>query len=208
MYAVRNQFALMSRLLTARNSSALPVLLAAALSLGAATTLRAQQAPAIDAGVSFIAERSLKANTGQNFWMEGGSFEMGARLYKGLGIAMNLTGAHGNSIGTSGIPISMITTTFGPRYRFTTKSRWSPYGEVLVGESNVFHSLVPTPFGAQPEGNSLALHIGGGLDYNFRRRYAVRVLDASWIYTQIPNSTNNIQNSLRIGAGFVVRFGH
>ncbi|MGA8531063.1 MAG: hypothetical protein WB622_15205 [Acidobacteriaceae bacterium] len=35
---------------------------------------------------------------------------------------------------------------------------------------------------------------------------AVRALQASWLRTQLPNSTSNLQNNLRLGAGFVFRF--
>lgn len=176
--------------------------------LGGTAASVAQQEPKLDAGVTFIAERSLKANTSQNFWMEGGSIELGANVWKGWGIAADVTGTHTNSVGNSSVPLSMITTTFGPRYRWQANKKWSVYGEGLIGEANVFHTLVPTPSGADTSGNSLAIQVGGGLDYALKQRFAIRLLDAGWIRTQVPNSTNSVQNTLRLGAGVVVRFGH
>jgi hypothetical protein len=176
--------------------------------LAGAATAQEQEQPKLEVAVSFIAQRSLKANTDQNFWMQGGSIQLGTNSWKGWGIAADVTAAHGSSIGKSGVPLSLETTTFGPRYRWHANRRWSPYGEVLFGEANAFRTLVPTRFGAQTDANSMALEIGGALDYRLKRHLALRVLDAAWLRTQIPNSTNNVQNILRLGAGVVVRFGH
>lgn len=172
-----------------------------------AAPIMAQQ-PRLDLGVTYIAERSLRADTGENFWMQGGAIELGTNVWRGWGIAADVSETHANSIGTSGIPLSLVTATFGPRFRFHAQHRLSPYGEVLAGEANGFHSLFPSPFGSQTNANGLALQVGGGLDYRWRRNFAIRLLDASWVRTELPNATDNVQNSLRLGAGFVVRFGY
>ena len=105
------------------------------------------------------------------------------------------------------VPLSLETATFGPRYRWHAKQKWSLYGQALVGEANAFHTVVPTPSGAQTNANSLALEFGGGVDCKLKQRFALRLLDAAWLRTQIPNATNNAQSTLRLGAGVVVRFG-
>jgi hypothetical protein len=169
--------------------------------------LRAQEpVHRLDLAATYSAERSLKANTSQNFWMQGGSIELGANVGRGWGIAANVTGTHAGSIGTSGIPLSLVTATFGPRYRWHAERRLSLYGEGLVGEANGLRSNFPAAPGAQPEANGLATQLGGGIDYKLSDRFAIRALDAAWSRTQLPNSTDNIQNNLRIGAGVVVRF--
>ncbi len=101
----------------------------------------------------------------------------------------------------------MVTAVFGPRYRWHDGHRLSVYGEGLLGEDDAFRSLFPTPSGADASAGSLALQVGGGLDLKLGKRLAVRALDAAWVRTQLPNSTNNRQNSLRLGAGLVLRFG-
>jgi hypothetical protein len=183
------------------------------LLFSAAGTLHAQalaqaQPPRLDVSVTYAAERSLKANTSQNFWMQGGSIELGANVWHGWGIAADITGAHASSIGTSGVPLSLVTATFGPRYRWHADRRLSLFGEGLIGEANGFRSIFPTPAGSQPEANGFAAQIGGGIDYKLSDRFAIRVLDAAWSRTQLPNSTDNVQNTLRLGAGFVLRFAH
>jgi hypothetical protein len=48
--------------------------------------------------------------------------------------------------------------------------------------------------------------VGGGIDYGLSPHMAVRILDAAWMHTQYANSTNGMQNDLRLGAGIVLRF--
>jgi peptidoglycan-associated lipoprotein len=161
----------------------------------------------IDVGVTYIAQRSLQVNTEQNFWLQGGSIELGADVWKGWGVAADVTGGHTDSVGTGGVPLSLVTATFGPRYRWKPAGKISLYGQALVGEANGFDSVFPSPGGVQSSTNSLALQIGGGVDYRISGRIAIRALDAGWLRTQLPNSVDNVQNTLRLGAGMVVRFG-
>jgi peptidoglycan-associated lipoprotein len=37
------------------------------------------------------------------------------------------------------------------------------------------------------------------------RHIDLRAFEADWLRTELPNSTTNIQNNLRVGAGFVFR---
>jgi hypothetical protein len=180
------------------------------LLLSGTSILRAQAPPShrLDLSITYIAERSLKANTSQNFWMQGGSIELGANVWRGWGIAADLTGVHTGSIGTSGLPLSLVTITFGPRYRWHPDQRLSLYGQGLIGEANGFGGIFPTTTGSQPEANGLAAQVGGGIDYRLSDRLAIRMLDAGWSRTQLPNSTDNVQNTLRLGAGIALRFGH
>ena len=181
---------------------------AVAASLAATAILHAQAVTSktADIAVTFTAERSLKANTNQNFFTYGGSAELGVNVYRGLGIAANVTGTHTSSVGTSNIPLSLVTVTFGPRYRLHVARKLSVYGEVLVGEANGFSSIFPATGNSQDSANGLALQLGGGVDYRFGSRYALRLINASYLRTQLPNSADNVENNLQLGAGFVLRF--
>lgn len=145
----------------------------------------------------------MKATSSQSFWMQGGSIELGANVWHGVGIAADVTGTHTDSVGSSGIPLSLVTVTFGPRYRWHAAHRIAIYGEGLIGEANSFRSLLP---GKQTEADSFASQVGGGIDYRVSDRFAIRVLDAAWLRTQVPNGTSNVQDTLRLGAGMVLRF--
>jgi len=182
------------------------------LLLSAIPLLHAHQIPPprLDVAFTFLAERSLRSTTQDTFWMQGGSIELGTNVWHGLGIAANISGTHTSAIGSSAVPLSLVTATFGPRYRWHANHRISIYCEGLVGEANGFRSAFPTSTGAQAgvqtNANSLAVQAGGGVDYKLSRRVAVRAVEAAWQRSQLPNAADNVQNDLRIGAGFVLRF--
>jgi hypothetical protein len=178
--------------------------------LGLGTPLASGQntaPPSVELALTFSAQRSLQVNTTQNFWAEGAAAEIGVDAFRGFGIAANFTGARTSNIGTTGTALSLVTVTFGPRYRWHDGHRLSLYGEGLVGEANAFSSLFPSTFGAQTDANALATQVGGGVDLRLSHHVAVRALEASWLRTQFPNSTSDIQNNLLLGAGIVIRAG-
>jgi hypothetical protein len=185
------------------------ILLLCASALQAHTAPPPPRAPSygLDLGISYTAEHSLKANTSQSFWMQGGSMEFGVELRHGWGIAADISGEHAASVGAGGVPFSEVTETFGPRYRWHSKKKLSVYGEGLFGEADGFDSVFPTSRGAQTSVNTLAVQVGGGVDYQLSPRFSVRAIEASWVHTQFPNSTDNDQNNIRLGAGVVLRFG-
>jgi hypothetical protein len=84
-----------------------------------------------------------------------------------------------------------------------------------MGEANGLHSLfsqgsgqvVPVDAGTTSSTDALAVETGGGLDVRLSRHLAIRAIQVSYLRTQLPNSTTNVQNSFSIGAGLVMRFG-
>jgi hypothetical protein len=187
--------------------------MAVLLIAGAAAAQEVQSAP-IDLAVTYDA---LHTNhiTAQNFWMQGGAVELGARAYRGLSIAARVEGLHAGRT-TTAEPLSLVTAVFGPRYTLETRShRYAIFGEGLAGISNGFHSLFSEgsgPVGSVNAGttsssNALAVDVGGGLDMRLSHRFAVRAFRASYLRTQFPNTATNVQNSLSLSAGMVVRFG-
>lgn len=194
----------------ARTSALVGFFITLALLSVTPTQLSAQQTSptSVELATTFSIQRSLEVNTAQNFWAEGGSIELGADAFHGFGLAANITGVHTSSVGNTGIPLSLLTATFGPRYRWHDGHHLSLYGEGLLGEANAFGSLFPAVAGAQSDANALALRIGGGLDLRLSHHLETRVLEAAWLRTQLPNSTGNVQNNLVLGAGLVLRIGH
>jgi hypothetical protein len=77
-----------------------------------AATAAAQSAP-IDLAVTYDA---LHTNhiTAQDFWMQGGAVELGARMYQGLGIAARVEGDHEGTNSTAAEPLSVVTTVCRP----------------------------------------------------------------------------------------------
>jgi hypothetical protein len=192
----------------------LTTMLATGAAVAQAMPNAVQSAP-IDIAVTYDALRTDHI-TAQSFWMQGGAVELGARLYRGLGIAARVEGLHAGAATINAEPLSLVTTVFGPRYTLETRSRrYAIFAEALVGESNGFHSLFSEgsgPIGSVNAGttsssNALAVDAGGGLDVRLNHRFALRAFRASYLRTQFPNTTTNAQNSLSLSSGLVMRFG-
>jgi hypothetical protein len=154
--------------------------------------------------------------TAQEFWMQGGAVELGARLYRGLGIAARVEGLHAGANSANGEPLSLVIPVFGPRYTMVSRShKYAIFGEALAGESKGFNSLFSlgsgtvgsATAGTTSSANALAVDVGGGVDLRLSHHLAIRAIRASYLHTQFPNTTTNVQNSLSIGAGFIFRFG-
>src|SRR5215469_7264759 len=185
--------------------------LLAAVSL-IAVGLKAQSAKPdhheIDLALTYTAQYSNLVST-PTFWQQGGAVELSTQTLHGFGAAANITGTHAKNAADSGVGLDMVTATFGPRYTWyrpsTTSHSLAIFGQGLIGESHGFNSYFPSTNGALMDYNSFALQVGGGIDLGLSRHFAVRAVQADWLRTQFPNSTTNVQNSLRLSAGIVLR---
>jgi hypothetical protein len=166
----------------------------------------------VDVAVTYNAQYSLVVNSSSRFWTQGGSAELGANVYHGLGVAANVTGTTVGNVHSSGEGLTLVTTTFGPRYTWALPYRRSSsremkvFGEALVGIANGVNSVFPSSMGVQSSANSLALQTGGGMDLGLTHHIGLRLIQASWLRTELPNGAANVQNNLLLGSGIVFRF--
>ena len=117
----------------------------------------------------------------------------------------DIGGAHNANVNSTGVGLDMVTATFGPRYTCSHR-RVGVYGQGLVGEAIGFNSIFPHQTGLQTTANSLAVKAGGGINVNLAPHFALRLIEADYLRTQLPNSTDNVQNNLTLGAGIVLKF--
>jgi len=152
---------------------------------------------------------AMQSNTtsANNFWMQGGSLQVHGQFWRGLGLAGDLSILHTGNEHGSGVGLDMVTVTCGPRDTWTTsRHRYSLFGQALGGEAIGYNSVFPFATGSKNSDSDIALKIGGGLNVPVTRSFSVRAIEADWMRTQFVNSTNNVQNNLRLGAGVVLRF--
>jgi hypothetical protein len=69
--------------------------------------------------------------------------------------------------------------------------------------ANGFRGVYPKSPAPDSSSNGFAAKVGGGLDLNVSHHVSVRLVEANWLRTQLPNSATNIQNDLTLGAGIV-----
>jgi len=186
------------------------LLLLGVVTMTATSMLQAQARPEMDLAVTFSAQRSGVIG-GNSFWAQGGSAELSATVSHGFGVAMNIAGLRASNISSSGVNLTMVTTTFGPRYTWShllhpgAEKQIKLFGQALVGEAHGLDSVFPDSSGAQASASALALQVGGGVDLALTRHFALRPIQADWIRTQFPSSSTNVQNNFRLGTGFVLR---
>jgi hypothetical protein len=187
-----------------------------AASLLAPASLRAQQQTLstpdqeTDVAVTYTEQHSNLVST-PAFWLPGGSVELSAQVYHGLGFAANVTGNTVTNAANSGVGLSMVTANFGPRFTFYRpagagrKHGLAIFGQGLVGQAWGFNSYFPSTSGVHTNYDSFALQVGGGVDIGLSRHFAVRVFQGDWLRTEFPNASTNVQNNFRLAAGIVLR---
>jgi len=113
--------------------------------------------------------------------------------------------ASGISAGDYGLTLPVFTV--GVRYRPWPQSKWSPFGEVLLGASHASGSLVEGDTPAAHESSfRFASNIGGGVDYWLSAHWSIRVLEADYLLTTYDNRADNRQNNLRLSVGAAFHF--
>jgi opacity protein-like surface antigen len=168
----------------------------------------AQEPAEVDLAFTYSTQQS-NLTTGPDFWLQGGTLDFSAEFYHGWSAVADIAGERASNINSSGVNLTLITTTFGPRYTWSLpSSKLAFFGHALVGEAFGTNSVFPSPQGAQTDATSLAFQLGGGADFRLTKHIAVRPIQADWLRTQLPNSTTNVQNNLRLGAGIVFRLCH
>ncbi|MGA3162471.1 MAG: hypothetical protein ABSC77_14785, partial [Terracidiphilus sp.] len=113
------------------------------------------------------------------------------------------------------VNLHQVTFVAGPRYTWMlsdaqTRHKVSMYGQVLVGAVHAFDSVFPHANGAfsttTPTATSVAVQAGGGLNMRLTRNLGLRLLEADYVMTRLPNNTNNYQGDIRFSNGITFHF--
>jgi hypothetical protein len=127
----------------------------------------------------------------------------------GLSLVVDVNGEAKSNI-EPGISLTQFSVMGGARYTFHIAANnphaFDIYGQFLGGGVFASNSLFPAPSGATASANSGAIQVGGGANMRLTPRIALRLIEADFISTDLPNSTNNRQYDLRLSNGVVFRF--
>lgn len=163
----------------------------------------------IDVSAMFVLEDARVAFQSSNsFWMKGGAADASFNLYRGLGAAVEFSGDTAGSVGTGGAA-TKISLVAGPRYtmQFAPRSSSRIFLQALGGFAHGFNGLYPDSSGVQSSASSGAVEIGGGYDMGLRNGWGIRLIEACWVRTMLPNGASDVQNDLRLSFGITKRFG-
>ena len=197
------------------------LLVGACLLAGATSWAQQSQKPvapdtvSTDLAVTFAVERSQAVSSQGSFWFKGGGADAAITFKSGMGIAASLTGDHASNI-TPGVDANKITYLAGPRYTWTAwqghataadNRRLLVFGQALFGWTHGVNGYYPAMPAATSSAKSLALQGGGGINFYLTRNFGVRLLEADYERTVLPNAAANIQNDMRLSFGLTYHFG-
>ena len=119
-----------------------------------------------------------------------------ANLTRWFGATADLSGAYKN---ISGVDVRSYMYTFGPTFSARTE-RFTPFVHVLAGG---FHASASVA-GFSGSTNGFAMMLGGGLDVNVSRHFAIRAIQPDWIMWRSHGMTE--KKIGRVSTGILLRF--
>ncbi|HVF90942.1 MAG TPA: outer membrane beta-barrel protein [Blastocatellia bacterium] len=172
------------------------MLMFAAVILAAAISVRAQDGyptNEIFGGYSYLSSETGFDRDSLHGWGLGFSVNPSSRW----GVIAEFSGHYGKTeLSGSKFDISTTTFLFGPRVSARGKTA-TAFGHVLLGGAK-----------SRFEGSSLntrfAMAVGGGVDVNLSRRFALRAVQADYLPIRADGEW---QHNLRLQSGLVFRFG-
>jgi outer membrane protein OmpA-like peptidoglycan-associated protein len=188
-------------------------ILALVLSLIGSTVAMAQRSskspedPAriqISAGYDYV-RANAPPGTCDCFGLQGAYASAGFGINNWLSIDAQATGQHGKDISALGQDLTLLTFAAGPKVRHDF-GKVELFGQLLLGTAHGSDSYFPTGNTYTTSASSFALTTGGGLDYLFSKHFSIRIFNAQYLRSQLPNNVDNEQNELMLSAGIVYRF--
>lgn len=186
-------------------------------SLGVAVAQEAHPAPTqskpsrVTVGVTYSTERGKTTYSSCTcFWLQGGAADVNWNVWRAVGIDAQVEGGHAGNIGP-GVDLSKVTFLIGPRitWRPVTprirKHSASIFGEFLMGDAQVFNTVIPTVPGVTSSASAFAVQTGFGSNLWLTHHFGVRVLEIDYEYSQIPNGGSGTQSEVRLASGIVWR---
>ena len=166
-------------------------------------TAHAQDTPKFDifAGYSYLRLNPRTAGV-SSFNLNGGSASIAYNAKSWLSGVADFGGYNNGNILNTGINGTLSTYLFGPRVSYRHFGRITPFGEVLFGVAHASSA------GTSGSDNALAMTLGGGLDYKWSDRFAIRPVKLDYLMTRFSETgtSNQTQNNLRVSTGIVFRF--
>jgi hypothetical protein len=202
------------------------VMLAAAAGAQDASPIR-ETPVSVDLAITYAAERGQIAPSNCGcFWMNGAGAEAAVNFRRGFGLVASLSGSTTSNV-APGVDVNRIAYLVGERYTHAlwparkavgeqgvaTSQTAKPVGRVdffaqlLVGGVHGFDGVYPATGGVTATANGFAMQLGGGLNMPLSKHLGLRLIDAEYLHTTLPNNTSNAQNDLRLSAGLTWHLG-
>jgi outer membrane immunogenic protein len=161
----------------------------------------AQSASKFEVGADYNYVRSNAPPGGCTcFSLNGGDASVAYHFDPAFAAVAEISSVHAGNIAGSGADLTLTSYLFGPRYSWHNHTKFTPFGQVLLGGAHAGTSL------AGAASNAFAAKVGGGLDYALTDHFSLRPFEANYYLTHFANGVNDHQNNLQLGAGLVFHF--
>ena len=196
----------------------------------ASTALPQDDYPKVETSPAFMYIRTPLSFEGHDVSLNcaGGGGTFAYNITSVIGLAADLGGCKffSNAITVAGVSLGKITDgtnftfLFGPRLTYR-HGRFHPFGEFNAGGDRVSLTCQSSALtctnatnGATFTKTVFAFTAGGGADIQLSRKFALRLVQAEYLYTRFGNdcpfavcSRDNNQNSFRLKSGIVIGWG-
>jgi hypothetical protein len=147
---------------------------------------------------------------GNWFGMNGARADVMVPVRRHWSVVAEFAGVNAGSMSSSGAGLTLFTLTAGPRFSYPLRrgremGKVTPFTQMLFGGVHAIEGAFPSGATVRSMANSFAMSLGGGVEVGINRRASVRLIQAEYLYTHLPNLFDNYQNNYRIGAGVVLR---
>ncbi|WP_035348104.1 outer membrane beta-barrel protein [Edaphobacter aggregans] len=136
------------------------------------------------------------------FSLNGGSATFLVNITRQWSGVADFAVAHASQVNGTAQEIMIINYFFGGRYTHRNHTRWTPFGEALIGGAKE-----DVNFRFDINRQSLGFLGGGGVSTRLNSKWGINAFEFDYVHTRIPNSTNNSQNNFRIVTGVTYHFG-
>lgn len=127
----------------------------------------------------------------------------------GFALVMDANGETAQKI-EPGVNLTQLSLAAGPRYYFSLNKSSAHtlnlYGQALIGFDAASNSVFPHSDSITTHETSAVLQAGGGANIRISNNLSLRLFEADFITTSLPNSANNRQYDVRCSNGLVFHF--
>jgi outer membrane immunogenic protein len=142
------------------------------------------------------------------FSLNGGTASVVRQFNPSVGLAGEFDGVTNSKVDVAGHSLTLLTVLAGPRYRLvSSRGRLVPFAQILVGGAHASGGLYAASGSSSGSANAFAASMGGGVDVALNPRLSLRLVQAEYLLTLLPNAVNSRQNNFNLSTGIVIRFG-
>jgi hypothetical protein len=175
------------------------------------------QRGSVDLGMTYQQERSkfVGSADADYFYLRGAAVDLGYTVWKGIGVTGSATGLAGTNL-QSNIDIHHVEMLGGVRYTYNlghiTPMAWNRKGGIFLegkgGYTFATSGLYPVNGVIATSASALTYAGGGGINFHIYHRFDLRLIEAHYVISKLPNGGTNQQNTLRFGSGLNFHFGN